>query len=73
MCMAKFLKDSFSNGNRYTNISVTIILILLGIIGFFLKDMYADFKEVKTVINKHETQIRVLEAKVGEPHERKIQ
>jgi cell division protein FtsB len=68
--MSKFLKDSFSNGNRYTNVTVTIILILIGIIGFFLKDIYADFKDVKNVINKHETQIKVLEAKVGSPHER---
>lgn len=60
--MTKFLKDSFSNGNRYTNIMVTIMLLLLGIIGFFLRDIYTDFKEAKMLLYKHETKIEVIEA-----------
>ena len=47
-----FIKSSFQNGNRYTNITVTIILLLLGIITFFVKDIYADFKDLKKEVNK---------------------
>ena len=46
-----FIKSSFQNGNRYTNITVTIILLLLGIITFFVKDIYADFKDLKKEVN----------------------
>ena len=47
-----FIKSSFQNGNRYTNITVTIILLLLGIITFFVKDIYVDFKDLKKEVNK---------------------
>lgn len=46
-----FIKSSFQNGNRYTNITVTIILLLLGVITFFVKDIYADFKDLKKEVN----------------------
>lgn len=47
----EFFKSSFQNGNRYTNIMITVILFLLGIIAFFLKDIYADFKDLKKEVN----------------------
>ena len=47
----EFLKSSFQNGNRYTNIMITIILFLVGIITFFIKDIYADFKDLKKEVN----------------------
>jgi len=60
--MTKFLKESFKNGNRYTNIGISIAVILLGIIGFFLRDIYADFKDVKTLLHKHDVKIEVLQS-----------
>ena len=62
--MVKFVKDSFQNGNRYTNIVITVILLLVGIIGYFLRGIYQDFKDVQVMIHRHETQIQVLEATV---------
>lgn len=60
--MKKFIKESFSNGNRFTNIAVSIIMILLAIIGFLLRDIYTDFKDVVKQVNKQETKIEVIEA-----------
>lgn len=45
--MKKFLKDSFNNGNRFTNIMISLITGLLLIIGFLVKDIYFDYKETK--------------------------
>lgn len=45
--MKKFLKESFSNGNRFTNIMISIITGLLLIIAFFLKDIYSDYKDTR--------------------------
>ena len=58
----QFLKDSFRNGNRFTNIGISVIMILLSIIGFLLKEVYSDFKEIKYTIHTHDIQIKVLEA-----------
>lgn len=45
--MKKFFKDSFNNGNRFTNIMISLITGLLLIIGFLVKDIYFDYKETK--------------------------
>ena len=37
-------------------------MILLSIIGFLLKEVYSDFKEIKYTIHTHDIQIKVLEA-----------
>lgn len=71
--MTKFLKESFRNGNRYTNIGISIIVILIGIIGFFLRDIYSDFKEVKTLLHKHDVTIEVLQVELKNHKERGIQ
>lgn len=60
--VGKFIKESFSNGNRFTNIAVSIIMLLLAIIGFLLRDIYVDFKDVVKQVNKHDTKIEVIEA-----------
>ena len=58
--MAKFLKESFSNGNRYTNILLTVVFLLLSVIGFFLKDLYSDFKEYSKRTNELRTCFEVM-------------
>ena len=58
----EFIKESFKNGNRYTNIGVTLIFLLVAIIGFFLRGIYSEFKEVQTLIHKHDIKIEVMEA-----------
>lgn len=60
--MTKFLRDSFKNGNRYTNIGITIITILIAIVAFFAKDLYYDFKDIKQLLHKHDVKIEVMEA-----------
>lgn len=35
------------------------------IIGFFLKDIYGDFKEMKNLLQKHDTKIEVIDAKLN--------
>jgi len=71
--MTKFLKESFKNGNRFTNIGITIITILLGILGFFLKDIYSDFKDVKMLLHKHDVSIEVLQVELKNHKEKGIQ
>jgi len=61
----EFIKESFRNGNRYTNIVITIIMFLLAIIGFFGRELYGDFKEMKFLIYQHETKIQVLQSNVN--------
>lgn len=63
--MKEFLKESFKNGNRYTNIFVTLITILLMIIGFFVKDIYSEFKDMRGLLHKHDVRIEVLEANLN--------
>jgi len=57
----KFLKESFSNGNKFTNILLSIVTGLLLIIGFFLRDIYTDFKDLVKISARHETRIEVIE------------
>lgn len=57
----EFIKESFKNGNRYTNIGITVILMLVAIIGFFLRGIYSEFKEVQNLIHKHDVKIEVIE------------
>lgn len=61
--MSEFIKSSFSNGNRYTNITVTLILLLIAIISFFLKDIFADYKEMHRELNEIITNEKILENK----------
>ena len=51
----EFIKESFKNGNRYTNIGITVILMLVAIIGFFLRSAYSTINkqiEVLTLENQ---------------------
>ena len=64
MSAKEFIKESFKNGNRYTNIGITVILMLLTIIGFFLKDIYSQFKDVQTLIHRHDIEIQVMETNI---------
>jgi hypothetical protein len=57
----KFLKESFSNGNKFTNILLSIVTGLLLIIGFLLRDIYSDFKDLVKTSARHETRIEVIE------------
>jgi hypothetical protein len=57
----KFLKESFSNGNRLTNILLSVVTGLLLIIGFLLRDIYTDFKDLVKTSARHETRIEVIE------------
>lgn len=59
--MKKFLKESFSNGNKFTNILLSIVTGLLLIIGFLLRDIYSDFKDLVKTSARHETRIEVIE------------
>jgi len=63
--MTKFLKESFKNGNRFTNIVLSFCTLLLTIIGIILWDMYGDFKAAKTLIYKHDTKIEVHDSRIG--------
>lgn len=60
--MKQFLRQSFSNGNRFTNIAVSIIMILLAIIGYLIQGIYSDFKDVAKQVSRHDVKIEVIEA-----------
>ena len=64
MTAKDFIKESFKNGNRYTNIGITFIFLLIAIIGFFLRGIYSEFKEVQTLLHKHDVKIEVMDANI---------
>lgn len=61
----QFIKDSFKNGNRFTNIGITIIMILLGIIGFIAQKTYDRFEVMSETIYRHEIRLQVIDEKIA--------
>lgn len=70
--MTEFLKESFNNGNRLTNILLIIITFLVSIVGYFGAKIYDKIDNMQAVINTHETRIVVIEGKIGDIKERML-
>jgi len=67
-----FVKESFRNGNRLTNILLIVITVLISIVGYIAQRTYDRFEQMQTLINGHETKIVVLEGKVYDIRERML-
>ena len=67
-----FVKESFRNGNRLTNILLIVITVLISIVGYIAQRTYDKFEQMQSVINGHDTKIAVLEGKVYDIRERML-
>ena len=70
--MKEFIKESFKNGNRLTNILLIVIMALISIVGYIAQRTYDKFETMQTTINGHDTKITVLEGKVYDIKERML-
>jgi cell division protein FtsB len=70
--LKEFIKESFKNGNRLTNILLIVIMALISIVGYIAQRTYDKFETMQTTINGHDTKITVLEGKVYDIKERML-
>lgn len=58
--MRKFLNDSFKNGNRFTNILLSFVSLLLGLMAYFGAQMYSKQDKINDVTIANHGQIQVI-------------
>jgi preprotein translocase subunit YajC len=67
--MRKFLNQNFNNGNRFTNIIVSLIFLLLGVIGWFYAQSQdkrsAEINELKNEVKETKCLLYQIKEQVG--------